>query len=419
MADFHEHLLATSIRMHSLYQTALSLCSVKRFADLVEQLLPHTITAMDVATACLLGRDGTLYTEGRELDHLDRHYLTERSWRDVHPYVQGELPSGVPFLAAAIRREDRTLGTLIVANKEVADFEAADFRRIRDLSTVTSTALENIYTYENLLERSENLEEEIRRRDEIELQRLRAEVEAARLTQLSLLPRQPPLIAGLDIQGICLPAREVGGDFYDYITLGFTAESLAIVVADVSGKGVKSALYAVLSYGILHAEAKFGASPAHMLWVLNDELRARISERMNCAMCIATIDTENRKLRYANAGMPYAIFKRDDEVCELVSDGMPLGAFKSAEYLDLSKELHPRDVLVFLSDGITEAMSEGDVEQLYIETHRLFDVIAGFTSDMSAEAMIHAILADVRSFSGTIEQSDDITIVVVKVCEEK
>ncbi|MCZ6676321.1 MAG: ester cyclase [Candidatus Poribacteria bacterium] len=58
---------------------------------------------------------------------------------------------------------------------------------------------------------------------------------------------------------------------------------------DVSGKGVKSAMYAVLSYGILHAEAKFGASPAHMLWVLNDELRARISERMNCAMCIATI----------------------------------------------------------------------------------------------------------------------------------
>jgi len=367
---------------------------------------------MDVATACLLSRDGALYIWGIELGDADKEYLREHSWQTSDPCIHGNLPFGLSFLASPILQDTQMLGTLIVVDKEVSDFEKADFQRMRDMATITATALANVYEYEGLIQRAESLEEDIRRREEIELQRLRQEFEDARRTQLSLLPKQPPLLEGFEIEGICLPAREVGGDYYDYVPL-VGADTLAIVLADVSGKGLKGAMYALLSYGILHAEAKFSVFPSQMLWVLNDDLKARFQERMNCAMCITTLDVKDRVLRYSNAGMPYPIVKRGRSVFELESNGMPLGSLRGAEYQDVL--LQPSDVVVFLSDGITECPSKDDPEQLYVEMERLFSVVSRFEPDMNAQAMVHAILADVRDFSGDNDPSDDRTLVVVKV----
>jgi sigma-B regulation protein RsbU (phosphoserine phosphatase) len=307
---------------------------------------------------------------------------------------------------------------LIVVDKEESDFEAVDFDRMKNLATITATALGNVYKYEDLIQKATGLEEHLKKRDELELERLRQEFEDARRTQLSLLPRQSPRIEGFEIEGICLPAQEVGGDFYDYLPLGdlpLGGDLLAIVLADVAGKGMKGAMYAVLAYGILHAEAKFGVFPSQMLWILNEDLRARFQERMNCAMCIATLDVNNRLLRYANAGIPYPLVKRGGQVFEVESNGPPLGGFRRFEYKDVELELQPGDVVVFLSDGITESPSKDDPERWYQETERLFSVIDGFDAKMTARGMIDAILADVRDFSGDTAQSDDQTIVVVKV----
>lgn len=413
MKKLREDLLATSIRMYSLYQTALELCSVRRLKELIDVLLPHCITAMDVATACLISRDGTIHVMGDELEDLDKEHLRIESWKTFKQCIHGILPSGKPFLASHIFQEDTTLGTLIVADKEISDFGATDFGRMQSLSTITVTALSNVYKYEDLIQKAEGLEEDIRRREELELQRLRQELEDARVAQLSLLPKASPNLEGFEIEGICLPAQKVGGDFYDYLHLG--DDIFAIVLADVAGKGLKGAMYAVLSYGILHAEAKFGVFPSQMLWSLNEDLRARFQERINCAMCIANIDVSKRLLKYSNAGIPYLLVKRGNEVFELESNGAPLGGFKGFKYEDIELELLPGDVVVFLSDGITECPSKDNPEQLYGETGRLFSVIGGFDSNRSAKAMIEAILSDVGAFSGDNEQSDDRTIVVVKV----
>ena len=426
MKDLRDNLLASSIRMYSLYQTALSLCSVKRLNELIDALLPHCITAMDVATACLLSREGTIHTIGSDLGDIDKEYLRRQSWGPSEQCVHSNLPSGKAFLASSILQETKmnpqgihtTLGTLIVVDKEASDFEAEDFERMKELATITATALGNVYEYEDLIQRAEGLEEDIKRRDELELQRLRQELEDARLTQLSLLPRQSPIIKGFDIKGICLPAQQVGGDFYDYVSLN--DDTLAIALADVSGKGLKGAMYAVLSYGILHAKAKSDVLPYQMLQILNEDLEARFRERIYCAMCIATLNVNNRILRYSNAGIPYPIVKRGGKIFELESNGIPLGVFKRSrvfkhfEYKDADEvELQTGDVVVFLSDGVTECPSKDDPEQLYGETERLFSVIDGFDAGMNAQTMIHSLLADLRDFAGDSDQSDDITIVVV------
>ena len=163
MEDFCENLLATSIRMYTLYNTVLSLCSVKRLDKLIEKLFPQCITAMDVETACLLCRDSTLHTRGLEFGSLDKEYLSGQSWYVSDQCIHDTLPNGTPFLASPIQKETGPLETLIVANKEVSDFEKADFEQMQNLATITATALESIYEYEDLLQRTESLEEHTQR----------------------------------------------------------------------------------------------------------------------------------------------------------------------------------------------------------------------------------------------------------------
>ena len=307
MSELRDSLLASSIRMYSLYQTALSLCSVKRLNELIDALLPHCITAMDVATACLLSRNGTIHIMGNELGDFDKEYLKKQSWHTSNQCIHTSLPSGRFFLASPIFQETKYLGTLVVVDKEESDFESKDFERMKNLATITATALGNVYEYEDLIQRAEGLEEDIKRREELELQRLRQELGDARRTQLSLLPKQPPRIEGFDIEGICLPAQQVGGDFYDYVPL--SDDTLAIALADVSGKGIKAAMYAVLAYGILHADAEINLSPSQMLQTLNEDLQARFREGMYCAMCINEILPETSSesqvpSRYELCGRP-------------------------------------------------------------------------------------------------------------------
>jgi sigma-B regulation protein RsbU (phosphoserine phosphatase) len=254
----------------------------------------------------------------------------------------------------------------------------------------------------------------IQRRQVLAYQRLAVqELQDARQMQMSLLPKTPPVIEGMEIAGTCVPANTVSGDFYNYISLEH--EMTAIVLADVTGKGMKGAMNAVLSYGVLHAEAKLALSPSQMLGVLNRDLYGRFQERTNCAMCLAAVNPKERRLQYANAGIPYPIVKQGGKVFELELNGMPLGGFRSATYQEMTLELQTGDVVVFFSDGVTESPSATEPDKLYMETDRLFSLIARFDEQMTAQAMIDAILADVVDFSGDRNQSDDRTIVVIKV----
>ena len=134
-------------------------------------------------------------------------------------------------------------------------------------------------------------------------------------------------------------------------------------------------------------------------------------------MAILTIDPNDKTLKYANAGIPYPIIKRGEgDVEELSIDGTPLGAFRFSEYQETPAiELKPKNTIVLFSDGIAEAPQRDNPDRFYMETDRLVDLIKGLDETVSAEAVIDAIISDVRDFSGDAQQNDDMTIVVIKV----
>ncbi len=241
-----------------------------------------------------------------------------------------------------------------------------------------------------------------------------SELADAREMQMGLIPQTAPEVPGFEIAGVCTSARTVSGDFFDYVPLGNGA--LAVVLADVTGKGMKGAMNAVLSSGALHSVAKLEMSPSEMLWALNQNLYPRFQQYTNCAMAILTIDPNDKTLKYANAGIPYPIIKRgEDDIEELSIDGMPLGAFRSSEYQETPAiELKSGNTIILFSDGITEASQRDNSDRLYMETDRLIHFIKELDKTMTAEAVIDAIINDVHDFSGDDQQNDDITIVVIK-----
>ena len=259
------------------------------------------------------------------------------------------------------------------------------------------------------------LEERIRQQERVEMERIYRELEDARQIQQSLLPDEPPQIEGFEVAGASVSAREVSGDFYDYLLLG---ENLAIALADVSGKSVRAAMVAAMTNGMMHTEVKgqrdIWNSPRTILNGLNIALQPRLIRGMFTAMSLGIICAGDRKLLFSSAGMPYPIVKRGEEVRELEVNGMPLGLAAGAEYQELSFDLEDGDFVVFYSDGVIEA--ENAADEMY-QTERLLELIQQADPDLSAQDMVDLIVRDVTEYVGSEEASDDITIVVIQ-CKE-
>jgi sigma-B regulation protein RsbU (phosphoserine phosphatase) len=228
--------------------------------------------------------------------------------------------------------------------------------------------------------------------------------------QLRLLPESPPTVEGFDIAGFSHPAREVGGDFFDYPSLG--NGKIGIVLADVSGKGLKGAMNAVLADGMLREVATIEASCGKVLSRLNADLYPLVEKQMFTALGLAIIDQDTGMLNWANAAQPYPIVKRGEQVFEFQSDGeVPLGMIPGAVYPDWELELQVGDTVIFYTDGIIEA--ENKVGEMY-GAERLEQLVANMNPMMTAKEAIEAILQNVSSFVGNAEQYDDMTVVVVK-----
>jgi serine phosphatase RsbU (regulator of sigma subunit) len=292
-------------------------------------------------------------------------------------------------------------------------FEVQAIDRDLNYSEPASVELEVIPDPRN--HRIIQLEEHIREQELAELERVHQELEDARQIQQSLLPDSPPDIAGFEIAGISLPAREVNGDFYNYLPLG---ANTGIVLADVTGKSVKAAMVAALASGTLNAEIgdrqDIWDSPAEILRRLNIRLQPHLIRGMYTAMSLGIVRPEQKQIILSNAGMPYPIMKRRDKVRELEANGMPLGLVDGAEYEDLSIDLEAGDLVIFCSDGVIEAVNKAN--EMY-QTERLLESIQQASPGLSAQEMINLVVKDVTAFIGDEEASDDITVIVLR-CEE-
>lgn len=248
-----------------------------------------------------------------------------------------------------------------------------------------------------------------------ERQRLQKELEIAREVQMSFLPRQMPEFEGLDIAARCLPAYEVGGDYYDFIDLG--NNKFGIAIGDVSGKGAQAAFYMTLAKGFLQAVARDFPSASEVLKRMNRLFYENARRNTFITLIYGIFDLEKMKLQIARAGHDLVIIRRAQtgDVQELHSPGLALGLEKGDKFEQIIKEvqadLHPGEAYVFYTDGLTEARNKAGEE---FGLGRLMKIISDNGQSLS-EKLLDKIYTEVKDFCGRAEQHDDLSVVVVKV----
>jgi sigma-B regulation protein RsbU (phosphoserine phosphatase) len=261
-------------------------------------------------------------------------------------------------------------------------------------------------------DRDLRIAEERTRTAEIELAVTRAHLDIAKQIQQSLLPEDPLTLAGVRFAGRCIPAGDVGGDYFGYFPRG--RNSVDSFVGDVSGHGVGAALLMAEARTTFMAERLVAPSAAQILAKLNGLLHDDLDRAgLFMTACCATFDGGTRELSYANAGHPPALLLRADEAhCTLLdADGMLLGIRKEADFAELKVKLQRGDIVVFYTDGITETHNETD--DLF-GSDRLGEAVVTHRAE-DPETLIASVLAALDRFAGVRPRDDDLTIVVMKL----
>lgn len=245
--------------------------------------------------------------------------------------------------------------------------------------------------------------------------RLISDVSMAREVQQQLLHREVRRVPGIDLAAACVPACELGGDFFDLLPYG--TGRLALALGDVSGKGIAAALLGTLVMGILRAHTVDHAAPApEVLAAINDRVHAAHLDARFVAMLFAVLDSGTRQIRLANAGSPYPFLKRKGRIEEIAVSGIPLGLIEGTRYDAVSLDLQLGEIVVFASDGILECQNN---EQEAFGASRLGAVLASLPQDTRAEDISSAILGPTDDFSrDPSSPHDDRSLIVLRVTDE-
>jgi hypothetical protein len=244
--------------------------------------------------------------------------------------------------------------------------------------------------------------------------RMTRELEIARQVQMRLLPKESPFVDGFEICGACLPAKEVGGDYYDFFDLG--EGRWGITIGDVSGKGVPAAIYMTLTKGIVQSQANHIQSPAEVLVRANNLLYRNIDRDSFVSLFYAILDGPKKTLTYSRAGHnPVLLYRNGTDTCQLLeADGMALGLEQGDVFYRVIQEeeivMGAGDLLTFYTDGLTEAMNRK--RQQYGEV-RLAELIQRHHG-RSAQDIYQAVIRDYQQFVRDMPRHDDMTLILIK-----
>ena len=302
-------------------------------------------------------------------------------------------------MAAALRYGQQDLGVLALANGPMGSpFSQSDFVVFKSIAEQSAFALYNAIIYSMANEKK----------------RLDHDLEIARDIQRILLPAEAPAINGFQISGINVPARQVSGDYFDYIHVD--DERLGVAIADVSGKGVPASLIMAICRSVLRAEAVRNPSPADVLRKVNRQLYPDIKEDMFISMAYLILDHERNGITLARAGhdAPLLYKQESQTVTPVKSPGMVVGIDSGNVFdrltADFAIRLERDDCLVLYTDGVTEALNtEGDEFGL----ERTIQAVRASASN-GAPAIVKKLIGDVRNFTGSHPQNDDITLIAIR-----
>ena len=241
----------------------------------------------------------------------------------------------------------------------------------------------------------------------------RDELEDASDMQVALLPKSAPVIPGLQIAGSSIAAKAVGGDFFDYL-VPEDNQQISIAVGDVSGKGLRGAMNAVMSSGILRLSSKNESDVSTVMSEVNASLCNSMEQDMNVTMVIAQFDNAKKQMTLANAGQhAYPLLIRNSNIEPVKAKGMALGMIPNIPYKSITMDLESGDLLLFMTDGITEPRNTEGV--MYEESGRMNEVLTSIPIEMPIEEVLNTLISDVEDYTTNEEQDDDITLVAVRV----
>jgi phosphoserine phosphatase RsbU/P len=306
--------------------------------------------------------------------------------RKIPFYVVGEEDTRSEIdIPLKIRGE--LIGIFNVQHIEMNAFSPERIRLLEALAGHVATAIANARMFQ---------------RERMEKERMAKELEEARVIQSGLLPGNAPETTGFDVTGVCIPCREVGGDWYDYIAMG--DGRFAVVLADVSGKGMGAALLMSSTRSLLRLHARRELSPKEVLFELNKLLVQDFPVSKFVTLVYAVLDPVKRKVRFASAGHLPPLFINSSGARFLEADsGVPLGIME-CEFSEHEIDMPSGSRIFLYSDGVTEATNSS------LEEYGPGRILKHVNNQT---ATVQSLLNDVREFTSGYPQSDDVTVVQI------
>jgi sigma-B regulation protein RsbU (phosphoserine phosphatase) len=293
----------------------------------------------------------------------------------------------------------QNMGVLALANGPMGTpFSQSDFVVFKSISEQSAFALYNAIVYSEANEKK----------------RLDHDLAIARDIQRVLLPAEPPAIKGFEISGINVPARQVSGDYFDYIKVD--DERLGVAIADVSGKGVPASLIMAICRSVLRSQAAQNPSPADVLQKVNRQLYPDIKEDMFISMAYLILDHARNSVTLARAGhdAPLLFKAASGTVEKLKPPGLVVGIDSGSVFDRLTNNfnvpLERDDCLILYTDGVTEAL---DAEGNEFGIERTTESVQA-SAKSGASAIVTRVIDDVRNFVGSTPQNDDITLIAIR-----
>ena len=293
----------------------------------------------------------------------------------------------------------QNMGILALGNSaDGATFSQSDFVVFKSIAEQSAFALYNAIIYSEANEKK----------------RLDHDLQIARDIQRVLLPAEPPTIAGFEIAGINIPAKQVSGDYFDYIKVD--EKRLGVVIADVSGKGVPASLIMAICRSTLRSQAVGNSSPADVLSKVNRQLYPDIKEDMFISMAYVILDHAHGGVTMARAGhdAPLLYKQSSQTITPIKPPGMVVGIDSGNVFDrltgDFAVALEPGDCLVLYTDGVTEAL-DSDGNEFGLE--RTIEGVRA-SAKQGAAAIVARVIDDVRNFVGSQPQNDDITLIAIR-----
>ena len=396
------------LELESLYEIGMSIASTLNLDELSDEILMRAVTLLNARRAALYLRRAGRFDLHRsfgenassdlqaDLDEDAANDLLEegRSLTDTGR-ASGIFPDCVSAVALPIRSDRGVIGVLAAADREFRDgvgpFEASDIRTLSMFASQAAIALENARLHRQALEK----------------QAMERELELAATIQRDILPRQVVAPDGFDLDVWTRPARQLGGDYHAFMA---TDTAASFCVADVSGKSTPAAILVSACHAALQLLFDEGRGLGEIATELNRHIHRWSSQNKFITAILATIDRENRRLLYVNAGHNPAYLVAGGEIASIHSHGLPIGMMGETTYEMMSVPFEPGSLLVLYSDGIIEAEGEGEEEFGY---DRLTAIIEE-NSERSCSEIREKIVSAVDAFTRGRPQTDDQTLALVR-----